>query len=450
MALQPTRANRGVSHGFLSGGPLKPFSYPRFRLYWAASLASVMPFWMGMAARGWLVLVLTESPFMVTAAQGVMMLPMAVLTPFGGVIADRLNRKMVLLATDAANLLFLVVMTLLLFLHLVQEWHVFVLAFLTGTVFSISMPTRAIAVHDVVGQGDVAKGVALYTTVFSITQLAGPALAGYLMNSRPDQLGWTFLAASAFIVPAIAFLLLLRFPDKAAVQEGAGGPSVMRSIAEGLSHVRASSLLVGLVLMIVVFAVFGIPYQTLLPVFARDILDTGPDGLGLLLAAGGGGAILGSVIVALFSTSRQLQVLILGTAFGFGPAIILFGLSPYFSTSLVLALCIGLMIQVFGASTFALFQVGSPAHLRGRVIGILMLAWGFGPAGMFLLGFGAEVLEPEIALVVMGAIAFLLIAVLTLAVPALRRMKLELGDDRTRVPLAEALWGEPAVSEEED
>ena len=289
MALQPTRANRGVSHGFLSGGPLKPFSYPRFRLYWAASLASVMPFWMGMAARGWLVLVLTESPFMVTAAQGVMMLPMAVLTPFGGVIADRLNRKMVLLATDAANLLFLVVMTLLLFLHLVQEWHVFVLAFLTGTVFSISMPTRAIAVHDVVGQGDVAKGVALYTTVFSITQLAGPALAGYLMNSRPDQLGWTFLAASAFIVPAIAFLLLLRFPDKAAVQEGAGGPSVMRSIAEGLSHVRASSLLVGLVLMIVVFAVFGIPYQTLLPVFARDILDTGPDGLGLLLAAGGGG-----------------------------------------------------------------------------------------------------------------------------------------------------------------
>ena len=80
------------------------------------------------------------------------------------------------------------------------------------------------------------------------------------------------------------------------------------------------------------------------------------------------------------------------------------------------------------------------------MIGILMLAWGFGPAGMFLLGFGAEVLEPEIALVVMGAIAFLLIAVLTLAVPALRRMKLELGDDRTRVPLAEALWGEPAVS----
>ena len=116
MALQPARVDGGAGRGLLSGGPLKPFSYPQFRLYWAASLCSVMPFVMGMAARGWLVLVETESPFMVTAAQAVLLLPMALLTPFGGVIADRLNRKMVLLAGDVANLLVLVVMAVLLFL----------------------------------------------------------------------------------------------------------------------------------------------------------------------------------------------------------------------------------------------------------------------------------------------------------------------------------------------
>ncbi len=449
MALQPSRPGGGAGHGFLSGGPLKPFSYPRFRLYWAASLASVMPFVMGMAARGWLVLVLTDSPFMVTAVQGVLMLPMALLTPFGGVIADRLNRKIVLLTSDAANLLILLGLTLLLLLDLIQVWHVFVLAFLNGMAFSISTPTRATVVHDVVGQGDLAKGVAVYTTVFSIAQLAGPALAGYLMSRSPDQLGWAFLAASAFLVPAMAFLMPLRIPNRAATLEAVSRPSVIRSMGEGLGHVRANSLLVGLLLMSVVFAVFGIPYQTVLPVFARDILDTGPDGLGMLLAAGGAGAIMGSFIVALFSATRQMQALIFAAGFAFGPTIILFALSPYFLTSLALALGMGLMIQVFGVTTFALIQVGSPTNIRGRVIGILMLAWGLGPAGMFLLGFGAEVLNPEIALVVMGAISFILIGFLMLVIPALRRMELELGG-QTRSPLEEALSDSPSGSAESD
>ena len=448
MALQPSRPGSGAGHGFLSGGPLKPFSYPRFRLFWAASLASVMPFVMGMAARGWLVLVLTDSPFMVTAVQGVLMLPMALLTPFGGVVADRLNRKMVLITSDAANLLILLGLTLLLLLDIVQVWHVFVLAFLNGTAFSMSTPTRATVIHDVVGQGDLAKGVAVYTTVFSIAQLAGPALAGYLMGRSPDQLGWAFLAASAFLVPAMVFLMPLRIPNRAATL-GVVRPSVMQSMGEGLSHVRASSLLVGLLLMSVVFAVFGVPYQTVLPVFARDILDAGPGGLGMLLTAGGAGAIIGSFIVALFSTTRQMQALIFATGFAFGPTIILFAFSPYFPTSLVLALGVGLMIQVFGVTTFALIQVGSPTNIRGRVVSILMLAWGLGPVGMFLLGFGAEVLNPEIALVIMGTISFILIGFLILVIPALRRMELELGG-QTRSPLEEALSDSPAVSSESD
>ena len=450
MALQPTRANGGAGHGLLSGGPLKPFSYPRFRLYWAASLASVMPFVMGMAARGWLVLEETESPFMVTAVQAVLLLPMAFLTPFGGVIADRLNRKMVLLAGDVANLLILMVMAVLLFLHVIQVWQIFLLAFLNGIAFSMSWPTRATVVHDVVDRGDVAKGVAIYTTVFSICQLSGPPLAGHLMDISPEQFGWTFLVAAAFLIPAIAFLLLLRFPDKPAAPEGERGPSVMGSIAEGLTHIKASSLLTGLLLMSVVIAVFGLPYQSLLPVFAKNILGTGPDGLGQLLAAAGAGAIAGSFIVALSSsTTRRLRSLIFGAAFAFGLVIILFAFSSYFPTSLVLAMCLGLLLHTFGVSTFVLVQVGSPAHIRGRVIGILMLAWGFGPAGMLLLGLGAEVLDPKIAMVVMGVICIALIAVLTLAIPALRRMELGLGDG-PRAPLQEALSGEPRVSTDDD
>ena len=168
---------------------------------------------------------------------------------------------LVLLAGDVASLLVLVAMAVLLLLHVMQVWQIFLLAFLNGIVFSMSWPTRATVVHEVVGPGDVAKGVAIYTTVFSISQLAGPPLAGYLMDISPDQFGWAFLAAAAFLVPSIAFLLPLGFPDKPAALQGERGPSVMRSITEGLTHIKASSLLTGLVLMSVVIAVFGLPYQ---------------------------------------------------------------------------------------------------------------------------------------------------------------------------------------------
>lgn len=449
MSLQPTPANRGARPGFFTSGPLRPFSYPQFRLLWAASLTSMMPFLIGMAARGWLVLEMTDSPFKVTAVQGVLMLPMALFTPFGGVIADRLNRKMVLIVGDVANIFIFGVLALLLFADVVQVWHVFLAAFLNGATFAMSMPTRATVVHDVLGPTDVARGVGIYTTVFAIAQLAGPALAGYAMARNPDQLGWPFLVGAAFLVPAIAFLTRLEFPKKADSPEAAQRPSVVASIVEGLAYVRGRSLLVGLVLMSVVLAVFGLPYQTLLPVFARDILDTGPAGLGYLLAATGAGSILGSLAIAFFSSSRQLQTLILGTGFLFAPTVTLFAFSQYFPASLALALFLGWLLQVYGVGSFAVVQVGTDSRIRGRVIGIMMLAWGFGPAGMFLLGFGAEVLDPKVALLVMAGMSFVLISAVVLAVPALRRMAVEMGD-RGPSLLEEALSPEPAVSAEDN
>ncbi len=449
MSLQSTPTSRGASTGFLTNGPLRPFSYPQFRFLWAASLASMMPFLIGMAARGWLVLDMTDSPFLVTGVQGILMLPMALLTPFGGVIADRLNRKTILITSDVATLLIFVVLALLLFLDVVQVWHVYVLAFLNGSTFAMSMPTRATVVHDVLGPVDVAKGVGIYTTVFAIAQLAGPALAGYVMDRNPDQLGWPFLVGAAFLVPAIAFLLLLQIPERPNAPKGARRPSVAASIVEGLAYVKGRSLLVGLVLMSVVLAVFGLPYQTLLPVFARDILDTGPAGLGFLLAATGAGSILGSLAIAFFSSSRQLQTLILSSGFLFAPTVILFAFSQYFPASLALALFMGWLLQVFGVGSFAVVQVGTDSRIRGRIIGIMMLAWGFGPAGMFLLGFGAELLDPKVALLVMGSASFVLMSAVVLAVPALRRMAVELGDRGPNL-LEEAFSPEPAVGAEDN
>ena len=164
-------------------GPLRAFAYPQFRIFWAASLISITSFFMTMIARGWLALELTDSSFMVTAVNAVGMVPMLVFSAFGGVIADRMNRRLVLIVSEAFNFTVVLALALLIVADLVNIQHVFALTLLHGVGFALGMPARAATVSNLVEQKDLASGVALFTTIFSAGQLVGPALAGYLINS---------------------------------------------------------------------------------------------------------------------------------------------------------------------------------------------------------------------------------------------------------------------------
>jgi MFS family permease len=423
MASQPPPRGSTASHGLLGGG-LRAFSYSQFRVLWGASLLSIMSFFMLIIARGWLILDMTDSPFMVTAVQAVSMAPMMVLPPFGGVIADRMDRRVVLIVSDAANLAILLALAILLLLEMAQVWHVFVLAVLNGVSFSLTMPARAAAVPELVAPEDIANGTSIYSTIFSTSQLIGPAFAGYLMKIDPEQFGWAFLAASLMLVPAMGLLTRLRLPRSA----GGGRESVLGSIAEGVSYIRMRSLLVGLLLLGMVFSIFGMPYQALLPVFARDVLGAGPDGLGLLGAFGGAGAIVGSLVVAYMSDPRQLKTLMIWGGIGFGGLVVVFGLSSVFALSLILSLGLGFLMQVFITANFALLQVTSPAHVRGRVLGIRFLVMGLGPVGIFVLGYVAEAFSPQTALASMGVLGVVLTAGVVLSFPALRRAESEVAE----------------------
>ena len=440
MASQAPRVESVAGRGFLGGG-LRAFGYGQFRVLWGASILSIMSFFMLIVARGWLILDMTDSPFMVTAVQAVSMAPMMVLPPFGGVIADRMNRRTVLMASDAANLALLLALAALLLFEVAEVWHVFVLAVLNGVSFSLTMPTRASTVPEVVPPEDIANGTSIYSTIFSASQLIGPAFAGYLMKIDPDQFGWAFLASSLMLVPAIGLLTRLRLPRAA----GGSRESVLRSIAEGVSYIRMRSLLVGLLLLGMVFSIFGMPYQALLPVFARDVLGTGPDGLGLLGAFGGAGAIVGSLVVAYKSDPRQLKTLMIWGGIGFGVLVFVFALSSVFPVSLALALGLGFLMQLFITANFALLQVTCPAHVRGRVLGIRFLVMGMGPVGIFVLGYAAEAFSPQTALASMGILGVVLTVGMVLAFPAVRRAEREAAamsprptDGEAGAPVAEA------------
>ena len=418
-------------------GPLRAFSYPQFRIFWAASLISITSFFMTMIARGWLILDLTDSSFMVTAINAIGMAPMLAFSVFGGAIADRANRKVVLIVSDVFNFVIVLALAVLILADVVEVWHVFALTALHGVGFSLGMPARAASVGNLVERQDLASGVALFTTIFSSAQLVGPALAGYLLAEF--SMGFPFAVACVVLAPALVLLLMLRMPGLPRVE---GAPpqraSVLGSIGQGLGFVRNSKVLMGLMLMGTVTTVFAMPYQTLLPVFARDILQAGESGLGWLGAMGGLGAIAGSFSVAAFSSPRQMKLLMLVGGVGLGVFLAMFALSKIFLLSLVLVLVVGYLFQIFMTSNFTLVQIISPDYIRGRVLSIRMIAVGIGPAGMVMLGAAAERWGADKATAVMGLASTVLLLIVLLSISSVRRVERELGVEPAATAQAQA------------
>jgi MFS family permease len=380
--------------------------------------------------RGWLVLDLTDSAFLVTTTQAVSMLPTLVLPPFAGVLADRVSRKLILVVNEIANLGFLALLIGLLFTGVIQVWHVFAIGFLNGITFALMMPARAAVVPDVVRvPRDIPNAMALWGSIFSYGQIIGPAIAGYLLSIDPDQLGWGFIGCAAVLIPSLLFLIPLHVSATVldSGDQAPERPSVFDSFMDGLRSIRTSRFLMGLMYLSLVFSVFCMPYQSLLPVFARDVLVTGTRGLGILGASAGIGSILGSFVMAVYSVPQQMKGwTVLGTVL-FGPLTFLFALSTMFSVSVALVFGLGFLTQLFMTGSMTLVQVTVPASVRGRIFGVRYLIMGFGSIGMIILGFGAQLWGPPLAVSVMGLMALIATIGLLVRFPEVRTQNLDLG-----------------------
>ena len=374
-------------------------------------------------ARGWLVQDMTGSAFMVTTVNAMGMVPVLAFSLLGGVIADRMNRRLILIASDAFNLLVLLLLAMLVVTDVVRVWHVFALSLLHGVGFSLGMPARTATVSNLVSADDMASGVSLFSTIFSAGQLVGPALAGYLINAY--GMGAAFIAACSTIAPALVLLAVLRVRRPEPGREASAQVSVLRSIGQGFGYVRQRSVLIGLMLMGLAITVFAMPYQAILPVFAGDVLEVGPSGLGWLGAMGGVGAIAGSITVASFSAPRQMKMLMIASGLGLGVFIALFAVSTVYALSLAFVLVAGYLFQMFITSNYTLIQIIPPDYIRGRVLSIRMIVVGAGPVGMVLLGTGAEAIGPAAATALMGMTSVALLLAILLGVSSVRRVETE-------------------------
>ncbi len=400
----------------VSRGPLRSFKSVPFRFFWVASLASIVSFFMATISRGWLVLDITDSALMVTSINAIGLLPTLVLSLYGGVIADRMNRKSVLITSDMISFLTISAIAILLITDNIELWHIFGLTLIHGSSFAIAMPSRASMVSNLVRGEYMSSAVALYTTIFSAGQMVGPGIAGYLINSY--GMVTPFVISACILLPAVTLLMKVHMAI-ATPNPNTPKSSMWQSILEGLTYVRNHSVLFGLILMGVAATVFALPYQTLLPVFARDVLEVGPAGLGWLGAMGGAGSITGSITIASLTNLRSIKLLMLVGSIGLGFFIILFAISDDYLLSRALLFCVGFCFQIFMTSNFTFVQLIAPEHIRGRVLSIRMIAFGLSPFGMLLLGVGAESLGPIMATAITGIVSVLLLSSIMLIVSGL-------------------------------
>ena len=419
---------RGHTFG---GRPMRAFTYTPFRILWAASLISFISFFMVLTARGWLLQRETGDPFQVTAIHAVAMLPMLLLSGWGGVLADRFTRRTVVVMGETLNFFIMGIQTILLFMGVQDVWPVYVLALANGSVFALYHPARNAMVPNVVKPRDISSAVILFTTIFALSQIIGPGMAGYLIKWTGESVA--FLVATLLIVPAGA--MALRLPSGSSNQRSAAPPGgTWKSIMEGMQYIRVRPLFIGLTLLGLVGTLFALPYNSILPVFADDILNAGPQGLGLLGVAAGVGGIFGVINVAFFSGHRQLKFLLLVGGVVLGLAILFFALSTVFALSLAMVAIVGFMMQLFLTSNMALLQIASPDYIRGRVIGIRLIVMGMGPFGVILLGTGAQFIDPAYSLALFGGLTAGLVLLVAVAIPALRQAEQHMLQDLAPPP----------------
>lgn len=393
---------------------------PVYRRFLLSSMIGTTGSFMQATALGWLVLVLTNSPAKLGLAGAVAGTPTLFLAVFAGVLADRVDRRRLLVLTNGSAAAFALVLAILTTTNLVEYWHVLVLSFLAGLAFTIQLPAAQAVVSTIVDRTSIGSAVALNSAQYNLLRIFAPALAGLFIALGSLALGfWVNAVALALVAVIIARLSIphLRTADR--VQA-----AIWRDLQDGLRYVAADRVLFTLVLLPAVPALFVLNYLTFIPLYARDILHTGPAGLGLLTGAIGAGALIGALSLASMRPSGGSGRLVLGSLGIVGVALAVFALSRSLPISMLALAFIGGFQVNFYSTTNTLIQVLVPARLRGRVLSLYMLtSIGLIPIANLTGGWLAEKIGVEIVLATGGVLTVAVVLLTFLVEPRIARLR---------------------------
>jgi MFS family permease len=394
---------------------LRALAHRDYRRFFLGQLVSLVGTWMQSVAQSWLVYRLTGSAVLLGAVGFASQIPVFLLSPVGGVVADRYPRRAILLATQGAMMLLAFALAALTLAQRITVPEIVALAALLGVANGFDVPARQSFLVELVPREDLLNAIALNSSMFNGARIVGPAIAGVLVAAVGE--GWCFLANAVSYLAVIAGLLTLR-GTRAAPAAHAGA---LAEIAEGFRFVAATPPIRSLLLLIGVVSLTGVPYVVLMPVVAGDVLHAGSGALGLLMGASGLGALAGALTLARRTTVRGLGNWVANAAFAFGGALVAFSASRRLGLSIALLVPVGYAMMLQMSSSNTLIQSMVPDRLRGRVMSVYsMMFLGMAPFGAMFAGAVAERIGAPWAIAIGGAASVAAALVFRRELPRLR------------------------------
>ena len=387
-----------------------------FRLLWSGALVSNMGSWLQAVAQGWLILQITNSDFLLGMVNAVGNVPVMTLSLFGGVMADRLDRRILLMVAQSALMVLTLIMALLTAINAINTAWLLVLVLLIGIASALSSPAWQSFVSDLVPKSSLMNAIALNSAQFNVARVIGPALAGGLIALL--GIAGCFTLNGLSFLAVVGALALMRRPT---VVRAAVSVAIWRSLADGLRFAADQAETRAILLLATVHTVFGMPFLMLMPVFAKDVYHGSAGDLGVLLAAMGAGAVVGALLTARLGTVPRKGPIILGTEVAFALSLVAFAVIPERIPALVALAVVGFWMVSFFAVANTALQVLCGEEMRGRVMALWTIAsWGVSPVGSLWAGALASRIGAQATVALGGATCLLYALALATLSPTLR------------------------------
>lgn len=344
---------------------LRSFQHGQFRVFYLGQLVSVTGTWMQTMAQAWLVYRLSNSSLMLGTVAFAGLLPVLLFGLAGGVLADRIPRRTLLIAAQLLALFQALLLALLVFSGWVEPWHIVILAFVLGMVHAVEMPSRHSFLAELVPPDDLPNAIALNSSIFNLARFTGPAIAGVIVATHGEGL--------VFLLNAASFLAVLWGLRKLTVGRSAAssGPhSQWARLKEGLHYAWQQHSIRHALMLLTATSLTAPAYTVLMPMFAHQVFNGDAKTLGLLLGSAGAGALLGAIRLAYLSGRQSLSHNIAQAAIAGGAAMLLFANNTDFNWALPLLLLLGFAITTIAASINTLIQLAVPNQLRGRIMAL--------------------------------------------------------------------------------
>ena len=380
-------------------------------------MVSLIGTWIQTVAQSWLIFQLTNSAFLLGVVGFLNSIPLLLFSLFGGVMADRMNKRNILIFTQTAFMLLAFLLAFLTHTKLITPAQIMGIAVLNGVVMAFDAPSRQSMVVELVGKAHLPNAIALNSVAFNSSRVIGPAIAAVLVS--------TIGMAGCFYLNGISFLavIIALFAIRIGRKSGRAGRSAgaLKDLKDGLVFVKENQLICVLIAIVGIVSLFGVSYVVLMPVFANDVLKVGVKGLGALMSCAGLGALAGALILARLGDYKYKGRLLFASSFIFSSALIIFALSRVYAVSLAALVFVG------GASVIAvslintILQTSIPDEYRGRVMSVFMLTFaGMLPFGNLMAGSLAQSFSVSVAVTTGGIFCTLFFIAINVLYPKIR------------------------------